>query len=272
MKPVTVVSLTEPGQALAARLRPYLADAEYLHCPQPFKETVQHRFQSGHCLVLICAMGIAVRTLAPVLGDKYRDPAVLVMDEHGRFVVPLLSGHEGGANEWARRLSEQIGAQCVITGAQRYTHPLLVAGIGCERNCPLESLVKLMEETLTGHGLNRQALHAFASIELKRDEAALLALAAQLDIPIAFYPAAELQAYSERLSSKSEVVFRETGCYGVAEAAALAHAERLIKRRAELIIPKHKNRQATFAVARVYADPEGGKDRVSPEEEADGSV
>ena len=255
-QPVSVVSLTEPGRALAARLRPYLIDAEYLHRPQPFKEAVQSRFQAGHRLVLICAMGIAVRTLAPVLGDKYRDPAVLVMDEHGRFIVPLLSGHEGGANEWARYLSEGLGAHCVITGVQRYTHPLLIAGLGCERHCPLEALVQLMDETLAGHGLNRRALHAIASIELKQHETGLLALAEQLDIPIAFYPAARLLEYSERLSHKSPVVFRETGCYGVAEAAALAHAERLTGRQAELLIPKHKSSRATFAIARGYVDSE----------------
>ena len=254
--PVTVVSLTEPGRALAARLLPNLPEAEYLHCPPSFTTAVQQRFLAGRRLILICAMGIAVRTLAPVLRDKYRDSAVLVMDEYGRFVIPLLSGHEGGANEWARQLSERLEAQCVITGAQRYTHPLLVAGMGCERHCALAALSRLMDETLAGHGLSRRDLHALASIELKRDESGLLALAEQLGIPIAFYPAGVLHHYSERLSRKSELVFRETGCYGVAEAAALAHAEQLSAGRAELIIPKQKNPHATFVVARVYADPE----------------
>jgi len=254
--PVTVVSLTEPGRVLATRLLAQLPQAEHLHRPPSFTTTVQERFLAGRRLILICATGIAVRTLAPVLRDKYRDPAVLVMDEHGRFVVPLLSGHEGGANEWARQLSERLEAQCVITGAQRYTHPLLVAGMGCERNCSLVALSRLVDETLAGHGLSRHDLHALASIELKRDEAGLVTLAEQLNIPIAFYPADVLQHYSERLSRKSELVFRETGCYGVAEAAALAHAEQLGAGRAELIIPKQKNPHATFAVARVYADPE----------------
>ena len=256
MTPVTVVSLTEPGRALAVRLLAQLPEAEHLHRPQSFTTTVQQRFLAGRRLILICAMGIAVRTLAPVLRDKYRDPAVVVMDEHGCFVVPLLSGHEGGANEWARQLSERLEAQCVITGAQRYTHPLLVAGMGCERHCALTALSRLMDETLAGHGLGRRDLHALASIELKRDEAGLLALAEELGIPIAFYPADVLNNYGERLSRKSELVFRETGCYGVAEAAALAHAEQLTAGRAELIIPKQKNPHATFAVAQAYTDPE----------------
>lgn len=258
MQPVTIVSLTEPGRALAGRLQRLLPAAEHLHCPQPFREAVQMRFLAGHRLILICAMGIAARTLASVLRDKYQDPAVLVMDEHGRFVVPLLSGHEGGANDWARRLSEHLNAQCVITGAQRYTHPLLVAGIGCARGCPLPPLLELIEQTLASHGLRGQDLHALSSIDLKQNETGLLALAEQLHLPIAFYPAAALQEYSERLSQKSAIVFRETGCYGVAEAAALAHAERLVTgQKAELIIPKHKNPLATVAVARSYANQKG---------------
>lgn len=252
MKPVSVISLTEAGRTLAGRLRPLLPDAEYLHRPQPFKTSVQARFRAGHRLVLILATGIAVRTLAPALKDKYQDPAVLVLDEQGRFVIPLLSGHEGGANEWARQLSEHLGAHCVITSAQRYTHPLLVGGMGCERGCPLEFLTVLMDRSLADHGLVGPDLDALASIELKQDETALLALARQLDIPIVFYPSTILAAYTERLSQKSELVLRETGCYGVAEAAALAHAEQLGGERAELLIPKQKNARATFALARVY--------------------
>ena len=252
----TIVSLTDPGRALAERLLAIWPEAEHLHRPQPFQEAVQARFQQGRRLILLCAAGIAVRTLAPVLRDKYRDPAVLVMDEHGRFAVPILSGHEGGANEWARKIGQALGAQCVITGAQRYTRPLLVAGLGCNRGCSLERLLALLDRTLSDHGLRRDDLSALASIELKRDEPGLHQLAAALALPIHFYPANVLGAYGDRLSQKSEIVFRETGCHGVAEAAALAHAERLIEHPfpAELIIPKQKNPDATLAVARIYGN------------------
>ena len=258
MRPVTIVSLTEPGRALADRLRSLMPDAESLHRPQPFQDAIHRRFLAGRRLILLCAAGIAVRSLAPVLRDKYQDPAVLVLDEHGRFVVPILSGHEGGANEWARQVAEFLGAQAVITGAQRYTQPLLTAGVGCNRGCALESLLALLDQTLAGHGLQRGDLRALASIELKRDEPGLRQLAETLNLPIHFYPAAVLQEYGDRLSRKSEIVFRETGCHGVAEAAALACAERLVDPdfRAELIIPKQKNADATLAVARIYGNRE----------------
>jgi cobalt-precorrin 5A hydrolase len=252
MKYITIVSLTQPGYALTQRLLPHYPDAEHLHQPQPFQTRIQERFQAGHRLILICATGIAVRTLAPVLRDKYHDPAVLVIDEHGRYVVPLLAGHEGGANEWGRQVSEVLAAQCVITGAQRYTNPLLIAGVGCARHCPLPPLLELLDATLQSHGLRRQDLTALASIDIKQNEAGLRALAEALAIPFTCYPAATLLAYNQRLTQRSEIVFRETGCYGVAEAAALAHAERLIDQCAELLIPKHKNAYATLAVARIY--------------------
>ncbi len=259
MRPITLISLTDPGQALAERLRVLLPNAEHLYRPQPFQNTVHSRFLAGHRLILLCAVGIAVRTLAPVLRDKYQDPAVLVLDEHGRFVVPILSGHEGGANEWARQVAEFLGAQAVITGAQRYTQPLLVAGLGCNRGCPLEPLLALLDQTLTSHGLQRSDLRALASIELKKNESGLHQLAALLELPIQFYSAETLNQYGDRLSRKSEIVFRETGCYGVAEAAALAHAERLVNHdyQAELIIPKQKNADATLAVARIYGNRDG---------------
>ena len=256
MHPVTLISLTDPGQSLAERLLTLLPDAEHLHRPRPFQDTVRKRFLAGHRLILLCAAGIAVRTLAPALRDKYQDPAVLILDEHGRFVVPILSGHEGGANEWARQVAEFLGAQAIITGAQRYTQPLLVAGLGCNRGCPLGSILALLDDTLTRHGLQRSELQGLSSIELKQDEKGLHELAENLGLPITFYPAAVLRDYSDRLSRKSDLVFRETGCYGVAEAAALAHAERLVRHDypAELLIPKQKNADATLAIARIYGN------------------
>lgn len=254
MTAVTLISLTARGAALAQRVLAALPRAEHLHRPKPFRDIVQQRFLSGQRLVLICATGIAVRTLGPVLSDKRRDPAVLVLDEHGRYVVPLLSGHEGGANDWAAQLAAALGAHCVITGAQRYTGPILVAGMGCERGCSIAALSEIMDHALASKGLARSHLHALASIEIKRDEQGILALAREIGVPCAFYPASQLRNYTDRLTTRSSIVFRETGCYGVAEAAALAHAESLSKRSAELLIPKQKNRQATFALARTYED------------------
>ena len=66
-------------------------------------------------VIFIGALGICVRSIAPALQNKYQDPAVVCIDSTGKFVVPVVSGHVGGANELARSLAAQIGAQAVVT-------------------------------------------------------------------------------------------------------------------------------------------------------------
>ena len=68
-------------------------------------------------LIFIMATGIVVRQISPLIRRKDLDPAVLVLDEAGKFVIPLLSGHLGGANAWAGQIAESIKAQAVITTA-----------------------------------------------------------------------------------------------------------------------------------------------------------
>lgn len=80
-------------------------------------DALQVHFQrySGH--VFIMATGIVVRSLAPLLQHKTKDPAVVVVDECGQHAISLLSGHLGGANALARRIGDGIGARPVITTA-----------------------------------------------------------------------------------------------------------------------------------------------------------
>ncbi len=74
-------------------------------------------FAESDALIFVCACGIAVRDIAPYVKDKTTDPAVLVIDDQGRFVIPILSGHIGGANALARFLADVLGARAVVTTA-----------------------------------------------------------------------------------------------------------------------------------------------------------
>lgn len=81
------------------------------------KDVVPRLWQESTVLIFVMATGIVVRQIANLIEGKDRDPAVLVLDEEGKFVIPLLSGHLGGANAWARQIADQIGAVPVITTA-----------------------------------------------------------------------------------------------------------------------------------------------------------
>ena len=90
--------------------------------------------------LFITASGIAVRTIAPFIKSKDKDPAVLTMDEEGNFIISLLSGHLGGANEAAKILGEITGAIPVISTASDVSGKIAVDTIAMKINGKLESL------------------------------------------------------------------------------------------------------------------------------------
>ena len=249
---IRIISLTDAGNRLGERLSAAIEGSEHWHKPKPFKASVQDAFCMGERLVLICATGIAVRTLAPVLQDKHSDPAVLVLDELGQFVIPLLSGHEGGANDWAAEVADVLEAQLVMTTAKPYLKPVYSVGMGCERGCPAIHLAELLSDCLDKADLEVEQIQDINSIDIKADEAGLITLGEHLGKPFRTYDAATLSTVEDQLSTKSEYVFGVTGVYGVAESAALFAAQVITGEEAELVLVKHKTARATCAIARSY--------------------
>lgn len=93
-----------------------LLTADYLK-NQSILEYVGEIFNQTDVLLFICASGIAVRMIAPYIKHKSTDPAVLVMDETGKYCISLLSGHYGGANSFAERIAKIVDAEPIITTA-----------------------------------------------------------------------------------------------------------------------------------------------------------
>ncbi len=324
MRPA-ILALNETGLALAGRIAA-IVDGE-VHCRAPlsgavvFQETTshcRHLFSAGRPVIGICAAGILVRALSPLLGDKRAEPPVLALSEDGASVVPLIGGHHGG-NDLARRIAGVLGGHAAITtagdlrfdvaldrpppgwtlanphdakavmaallaggkarlegdadwlaasgiprsddgpitlaatlrndtgsGTRLVYHPRrLIVGLGCERDTDPNEIEALLGECLAEAGLSPHAVACIASIDVKADEPAILATAARLGVPARFYGAARLERETPRLANPSETVFREVGCHGVAEGAALAGAGA----GGRLLVAKTKSRRATCAIA-----------------------
>lgn len=107
---VVTCTVSAAGAEIAGQL-------PYEHVPGGLVETVRSRWAEVDGFVLVCATGIAVRAIAPLLADKSADPAVVVVDDRGRYAVALTGGHRGGANVLAREVAALLGAEAVVTTA-----------------------------------------------------------------------------------------------------------------------------------------------------------
>jgi cobalt-precorrin 5A hydrolase/precorrin-3B C17-methyltransferase len=107
---VVAISVTRAGATLAARL-------PFEHRPGPLAEVVPALWPDVDGLVLFAATGIVVRLVAPLLEGKGRDPAVVTVDEAGRYAIALVGGHAAGANDLAREVAGLLGAEPVVTTA-----------------------------------------------------------------------------------------------------------------------------------------------------------
>jgi cobalt-precorrin 5A hydrolase/precorrin-3B C17-methyltransferase len=343
---IAVVALGPGGLALAQRLVAELPDAT-LHGYAPriadaavrFDDVASHLgglFADGQPIVALCAAGIVIRSLAPLLRDKRTEPAVVAVAEDGSVAVPLLGGHHG-ANALARQVAAIVGGVAAITTAgdvrlglalddpppgwrianpaaakivtaallagervdleigfaeadcgwlraagntapggstgrarpgpdpgstmsmvvtdrvqssgdrTLILHPATLAvGIGCERGASADEVCALVMQCLAQADLSHLAVAGIFSIALKAAEPAIHAVAQELGVPARFFPAEVLLAETPRLSERSDVVFRETGCWGVAEGAALAAAGP----QAALALAKQRSARATCAIAR----------------------
>ncbi len=111
---------------------------------------------SGEALVFIGALGICVRKIKDLIEDKHSDPAVVCVDTSGKYVIPVLSGHVGGANNLARHIARIIGAEAVITTQSDNCNLWALDTIAREHNWGMAAL--------SNHQMNK-AIAAFVNLQ-----------------------------------------------------------------------------------------------------------
>lgn len=169
---ICVVSFTKNGLLLSKRLKKCLNEEQVIlfsKCSyaQPDQEEDSIEFieesisdwageqmRNHYGLLFIGACGIAVRAIAPHVADKLSDSPVLVMDENGRHIIPVLSGHLGGANELAEYIAEKIGSKPVITTASDQNR-IFAVDIFAKKNhlhiMNRDGIVKVSSKVLAGN-------------------------------------------------------------------------------------------------------------------------
>ena len=153
MARTAVVAVSKKGVALARQLGGgNLADADIFlerrlvepgdqvqAFDLPLRPLIGKLFQEYQALVLFLPVGAVVRLIAPILQDKHQDPAVVCVDDAGRFAVSLVSGHVGGADRLAEQVAEILNATPVITSASHVTGTLAVDLLGQEFGWTIEA-------------------------------------------------------------------------------------------------------------------------------------
>lgn len=161
---IALFCLTPGGVALAKRLAAMLPltcftseklrEEGFIPFDGGFANTARQAFTTYTALIFIGATGIAVRVLAPLVNDKFSDPAVVVIDERGQHVISLLSGHAGGANALTRYLAGMLGADPVITTATDVNEMSALDTLAFQLNARMSDLrtaVKTVNQMLVSH-------------------------------------------------------------------------------------------------------------------------
>lgn len=147
---LAVVALTPQGLKLAQKVaKHYVSQCQIYYAGkteaknvktfnQPLKELVQNLFRDFDQWLFIMSLGIVVRVIAPHIKDKYSDPAVVVMDEQGKHVISVLSGHLGGANALTKEIASLTGAEPVITTASDLQNKIALDVLAREKGLVIE--------------------------------------------------------------------------------------------------------------------------------------
>ena len=231
-KPLGIWLVRAESEALAAVLQAQLGGALYrpwLNSAVAQKQQFAAVYRQHAQWVMVAACGIAVRFLDDLARDKHSDPALVVLDEAGRYAVSLLAGHEGGANGLAYRVANAVGAVPVVTTATEALKPLAV-GIGCRKGVSAERIEAAVQQALGTRRLNE--VREMATIDMKADEPGLIKFCERHDLPLRIFARATVAA-RPWVTQPSDWVRQNLGLDGVCEPCALIACAR-----GKLMVPK----------------------------------
>ncbi len=142
MEKVSVLAITKNGISIGAKLKEifpnwnvyapskFSNDKEIIWYSEPTSEKIIELFKNNKALICLFSLGAVIRLIAPHLKDKKNDPAVIVIDDKTNFVISVLSGHLGGANELTQTIAEKLNAIPVITTAADVNKTIAVDLLG----------------------------------------------------------------------------------------------------------------------------------------------
>ncbi|GKX31279.1 cobalamin biosynthesis protein CbiG [Vallitalea longa] len=174
---VALITLTRGGLDLAMNLREYDDIDIYTHKENeseyaeliklPLRDNIKKLMDDYDMLIFIMATGIVVRLIAPHIKHKSVDPGVIVIDEHGKYVISLLSGHLGGANDYTTRIADFLDANAVITTSSDVNNTLAVDTLAMKLGCYIDDFNDAKD--VTAHIVNGENIGIISNIEISID-------------------------------------------------------------------------------------------------------
>ena len=172
MEKVSVLAITKNGVNIGEKLKKIFPDWN-VFAPsklsneatgiswysEPTTEKIVELFKNNNALICIFSLGAVIRLIAPYLKDKKTDPAVIVIDDKINFVISVLSGHIGGANELTEKIAQKIGATSVITTAADVNKTISVDLVGREFNWKIEDDSTVTK--ISAHMVNEEPIGIF---------------------------------------------------------------------------------------------------------------
>ncbi len=126
---------------------------------EPTTDKIVELFKNNNALICIFSLGAVIRLIAPYLKDKKTDPAVIVIDDKTNYVISVLSGHIGGANELTEEIAEKLGALPVITTAADVNKTIAVDLVGREFNWKIDDDSTVTK--ISAHMVNEEPIGIF---------------------------------------------------------------------------------------------------------------